>query len=97
MRVFKNRKLKRIFGPKRMRKGSGDTSILKTKNFNYLHLLQNIFRVIGSWKLKWFNNNLERYENFKILTSKHTVKRPLKGLFAEERMLIIWYQNEKLI
>jgi hypothetical protein len=52
MRVFENRVLRRIFGPKR-KKVTGDLRRLHNEELNDLYCSPNIFRVIKSRRIGW--------------------------------------------
>jgi hypothetical protein len=52
LRVFENRVLRRIFGPKRD-EVTGDWSKLHNEELSDLYSLPNIFRVIKSRRLRW--------------------------------------------
>ena len=78
LRVFENRILRRIFGPKRDENGEGRR--LHVEELYSLYRLHNIVRVIKSRRLTWANYvaRMEESRNaFKILTGKPTGKRPL--------------------
>ena len=52
LRVFENRVLRRIFGPKRD-EVTRDWRKLHNEEFNYLYFLPNIVRVIKSRRMRW--------------------------------------------
>jgi len=52
MRVFENRVLRRIFGPKRD-EVTGDWRKLHNEELNDLYCSSNIFRVIKSKRMRW--------------------------------------------
>ena len=77
-RVFENRILRRIFGPKR------DENVewrrLHNEKLHSLYRSPNIVRVIKSRRLRWAEHVAKMKEgrsDFKILTGKPTGKRPL--------------------
>ena len=78
LRVFENRILRRIFGPKRDE--NRERSRLHNEELHSLYRSPNIVRVIKSRRLRWAGN-VDRMEEgrsaFKLLTSKPTGKRPL--------------------
>ena len=78
LRVFENRILRRIFGPKWDE--NGEWRRLHNEELHSLYRSPNIVRVIQSRRLRWAGN-LARMEEgrsaFKILTGKPTGKRPL--------------------
>ena len=78
LRVFENRILRRIFGPKR------DENVewrrLHNEELHSLYRSPNIVRVIKSRRLRWTGHVArieERRSAFKMLTGKSTGKRPL--------------------
>jgi hypothetical protein len=52
LKVFENRVLRRIFGPKRD-EVTGGWRKLRNEELNYLHCPSNIFRVIKSRRMRW--------------------------------------------
>jgi len=52
LRVFENRMLRRIFGPKRD-KVTGEWIRLPNEELNYLYLSPNIIQVIKSRRMRW--------------------------------------------
>ena len=69
LRAFKNRILRRIFGPKRDASGEGSTM----RNFIVCTVHLNIVRVIKSRRLRWAGHVARMEEGksaFKILTGK---------------------------
>ena len=78
LRVFENRVLRRIFGPKR--EGvTGEWRKLHNEELNDLYS-QNIVRVIKSRRLRWTGHVArmgERRGVYKVLVGKHEGKRPL--------------------
>ena len=78
LRVFENRILRRIFGPKR--DVIGEWRRLHNEELHSLYRSPNIARVIKSRILRWAGHVArmeERRSAFKILTGKPTGKRPL--------------------
>ena len=76
MRVFENRILRRIFGPKRDENGEGRR--LHNEELHSLYRSPNIVRVIKSIRLRWAGHVVRMEESrsaFKILTGKPTGKR----------------------
>ena len=78
VRVFENRILRRVFGPKR--DDNGEWRKLHHEELHSLYHSPNIVRVIKSRKLRW-EGHIARMEEgksvFKILTGKPTGKIPL--------------------
>ena len=76
LRVFKNRNLRRIFGPKRDE--NGEWRRLHNEEIHSLYHSSNIIRVIKSTRLRWAGH-VARMEDgrsaFKILTGKTTRRR----------------------
>ena len=75
LRVFENRILRRIFGPKRDENGR-----LHNEELHSLYRSPNIVRAIKSRRLRWAGHVARMEEGrsaFKILTGKPTGKRPL--------------------
>ena len=78
LKLFENRILRRIFGPKRDE--NGELRRLQNEEIHSLYRSPNIVKVIKSSKLKWagyISGMEEDRSSSKILTDKHTGKRPL--------------------
>jgi hypothetical protein len=78
LRVFENRILRRIFGPKK--DGNGEWRRLPNEELHSLYRSSNIVRVIKSRRLRWgdYAARMEEGRNaFIILTGKFTGNRPL--------------------
>ena len=78
LRIFENRILRRIFGPKK--DANGEWIKLHNEELHSLYRSPNIVRVIKSRRLRWAGNVARMEEGrsaFKILTGKPTGKRPL--------------------
>ena len=79
IRVFENRILRRIFGPKRDE--NGEWRRLHNEELHGLYRSNSIVRVIKSIRLRWAGHVARMEEGrsaFKILTGKPTGKRPLE-------------------
>ena len=78
LRVFENRILRQIFGPKRDE--NGEWRRLHNDKLHSLYRSPNIVRVIKSRRLRWAGHVARMEEGksaFKILRGKPTGKRPL--------------------
>jgi hypothetical protein len=78
MRVFENRVLKRIFGPKREEDGSWRK--LNNDELHNLYSSPNIFRVIKSRRLRWAGHVARKGEGrdvYRVLVGRSEGKRPL--------------------
>ena len=81
LRVFENRVLRRIFGPKRDE--NGEWRRLHNEELRSLYRSPNIVTVIKSRRLRWAGHVARMEEGksaFKILTGKPTGKRPIGRL-----------------
>ena len=78
LRVFKNRILRRIYGPKRDE--NGEWRRLHNEELHSLYRSPNVVRVIKSRRLRWAGQILRMEEGrsaFKILTGTH-LGRPMR-------------------
>ena len=78
LRVFENRILRQIFGPKKDE--NGDWRRFHNEELHSLYCSPNIVRVIKSRRLRWAGHVARMQEGrsaLKILTGKPTGKRPL--------------------
>ena len=92
LRVFKNRVLRRIFGPKRD-EVTGERRKLHNEELNDLNYLLNIVRVIKSSRMRWARNVArigDRRGVYRVLVRKPEGKRPL------ERQRHRWEYNMKM-
>ena len=79
MRVFENRVLRRIFGPKRD-EVRGELRKLHNEELNDLYCSPNIFRVIKSRRMRWAGHVAQLRERkgvYRVLVGKPEGKRPL--------------------
>jgi hypothetical protein len=79
MRVFENRELRRIFGPK-CDEVKGERRKLHNKDVNDLYALPNIIRVIKSRRTIWTRYTAQKWEKrgaYKNLVGKPEGKRPI--------------------
>jgi hypothetical protein len=79
LRVFENRVLRRIFGPKRD-KVTGEWRKLHNEELNDLYSLPNIVRVVKSRRMGWARHVARMGENsgvHRVLVGKPEGKRPL--------------------
>jgi hypothetical protein len=91
LRVFENRVLRRIFGPKREVDGSWKK--LHNEELHSLHSLPNTVRVIKSRKLRWAGHVARMGEGrnvYRVLVGRPEGKRPL-GIPSRR-----WEDNIKL-
>ena len=82
MRVFENRVLRRILGPKRD-KVTGEWRKLHNEELNYLYSSPNIVWVIKSRRMRWVGHvahNGNRRSVHRVLVGKPEEKRPLGRL-----------------
>jgi hypothetical protein len=79
LRVFENRVLKRVFGPKRDGV-TGEWRKLHNEELNDLHSLPNIVRVVKSRRMRWAEHVARMGEDravHRVLVRKLGRKRPL--------------------
>ena len=79
MRVFENRVLRRIFGPKRD-EVTGEWRKLHNEKLNVLYSSPNIVQVIKSRRMRWAEHVVrmgERRGVYRVLVGKREGKRPL--------------------
>jgi hypothetical protein len=78
LRVFENRVLRKIFGPKREEDGSWRK--LHNDEFHSLHSSPNIVRVIKSRRMRWVGHVAHMVEGrgaYRVLVGRPEGKRPL--------------------
>jgi hypothetical protein len=79
LRVFKNRVLRRIFGPKRD-EVTGEWRKLHNEEFRDLYSWPNIIRIIKSRRMRWAGHVArmgEKRNAYRLLVGKPKGKRPL--------------------
>jgi hypothetical protein len=79
LRVFENRVLRKIFGPK-TDEVTGEWRKLHHEELNYLYSSPNIVRVIKSGRMRWAGHVArmgDRRSVYRILEGKPEGKRPL--------------------
>ena len=79
LRVFENRVLRRIFGPK-MDEATGEWRNLHNEELNHLYTSPNIIRVIKSRIIRWAGQVAlmgEKRGVYRVLVGKPEGKRPL--------------------
>jgi hypothetical protein len=79
LRVFENRVLRRVFGPKRD-EGTGEWRKLHKEELNDLYSLPNIVRVVKSSRMRWAGYVAcmgEKRGVHRVLVGKPEGKRPL--------------------
>jgi len=91
LRVFENRVLRRIFGPKR----EEDESWRKLHNVepHSLYSSPNIVRVIKSRRMRWAGHVARMGEGrsvYKVLVGRHEGKRPLGRPRLSGRITLRW-------
>jgi hypothetical protein len=80
LRVFQNRALRRIFGPKK-NEIIGRWRKLHNKKLHNLYSLPNKIRIMKSWRIRWAGNvvHMEQKRNaYKVLVGKPERNRPLE-------------------
>jgi hypothetical protein len=90
LRVFENRVLRRIFGPKR----EGDSSWRKLHNdeLHSLYSSSNIVKVIKSRRMRWAEHVTRMGKEWCLqgLVGRPEEKRPLEDLGIGERITLRW-------
>jgi hypothetical protein len=79
MRVFENRVLRRIFGPKRD-EVTGEWRKLHNEELHDLYSSQSIIRIIKSWRMRWAGHVArmgEKRNAYRLLVGNPEGKRPL--------------------
>jgi hypothetical protein len=82
LRVFENRVLRRVFGPKRV-KATGEWRKLHNKELHDLYSSPSIIRIIKSWRMRWAGHVARMWEKrnaYRLLVGKPEGKRPLGRL-----------------
>jgi hypothetical protein len=92
LRVFENRVLRRIFGPKRD-EGTGEWRRLLNEELYALYSSPNIIRVIKSRRLRWAGHVARRGERrgaYRALLGKPEGRRPLGRPGVDGRIILKW-------
>jgi hypothetical protein len=79
LRVFENRVLRRILGPKRD-EVMGEWRKLHNEELHDLYSLPSIIRIIKSWRMRWAGHvarMVEKRNVYRLLVGKPEGKRPL--------------------
>jgi len=79
LRVFENRVLRRVFGPKRD-EVTGEWRKLHNEELSDLHSLPNIVRVVKSRRMRWAGHVAHKGQGrrvYRVLVRKPEGKRPL--------------------
>jgi hypothetical protein len=96
LRVFENRVLRRIFGPKREEDGSWRK--LHNDEVHNLYSSPNINRLIKSKRMRWAGHVArvgEGRDVYRVLVGKPESKRPLRRLVIGGRITLSWTLGRK--
>ena len=92
LRVFENRVLRRVFGPKRD-EVTGEWRKLHNEVLSDTYSLPNIVRVVKSRRMRWAGHVVRMGEGrgvHRVLVGKPEGKRPLGGPDADGRIILRW-------
>ena len=92
LRVFENRVLRKVFGPKR-KEVTGEWRKLHNEELNDLYSLPNIVRVVKSRRMRWAGNVARMGEDrgvHRVLVGKPERKRPLGRPRRRWRIILRW-------
>ena len=92
LRVFENRVLRRVFGPKRDGV-TGEWRKLHNEELNDLYSLPNIVRVVKSRRMRWAGHVSHMGEDRgvnRVLVGKPEGKRPLGDEDVDGRIILRW-------
>ena len=92
LRVFENRVLRKVFGPKRD-EVTGEWRKLHNEELNDLYSLPNIVRVVKSRRMRWAGHVARMGENRgvqRVLVRKPEGKRPLGDQDVDGRIILKW-------
>ena len=88
LRVFENRMLRRIFGPKRD-EVTGEWRKLHNEELHDLYCSQNIFRIIKSIRMRWAAHvDCMGRDVYRVLVGKSEGKRPLGRGGVDGRIIL---------
>jgi hypothetical protein len=92
LRMFENRALRRVFGPKRD-EVTGEWRKLHNEELNDLYSLPNIVRMVKSRRMRWALHMAHMGEDrvvYRVLVGKPEGKRPLGKPRADGRIILRW-------
>jgi hypothetical protein len=92
LRVFENRVLRRVFGPKRD-EVTGKRRKLHNEELSDLYPLPNIVRVVKSRRMRWAGHVARMREGrsgYRVLVGKPEGKRPLGDPDVDGRIILRW-------
>ena len=92
LRVFENRVLRRVFGPKRD-EVRGEWRKLHNEELSDLYSRLNIVRVVKSRRMRWAGHVARMVEGrgvHRVLVGKPEGKRPLRNPDVDGRIILRW-------
>ena len=96
LRVFENRVLRRVFGPKRD-EVTGEWRKLHNEELNDLYSLSDIVRVVKSRRMRWVGNVALMGEDrgvHRVLVGKPEGRRPLGTQDVDGRIILRWISRK---